>query len=93
MLLIFSCNYVKGFHFQMFWMSSPNNHLSVKVISQETFDWFVKENMEAFGMEMAEAIADAKEQFEKQGINLLNIVTSEKCSQVVVESGLESSCH
>ena len=44
-------------------------------------------------MEMAEAIADAKEQFEKQGINLLNIVTSEKCSQVVVESGLESSCH
>ena len=37
-------------------------------------------------MEMAEGIADAKEQFEKQGINLHNIVISEKGSQVVVES-------
>jgi len=58
----------------------------VKVISQETFDGVVKENMEEFGMEMAEAVADAKEQFEKQGINLHNIVISEKGSQVVVES-------
>ena len=37
-------------------------------------------------MEMAEGIADAKEQFEKQGINLHNILISEKGSQVVVES-------
>ena len=37
-------------------------------------------------MEMAEAIADAMEQFEKQGINLHNIVISEKGSQAVVES-------
>ena len=44
----------------------------------------VKENMEEFGMEMAEGIADAKEQFEKQGINLHNIVISEK--------GFPSSC-
>jgi len=58
----------------------------VKVISQETFDGVVKENMEEFEMEMAEAVADAKEQFEKQGINLHNIVISEKGSQVVVES-------
>jgi len=58
----------------------------VKVISQETFDGVVKENMDDFGMEMAEAVADAKEQFEKQGINLHNIVISEKGSQVVVES-------
>ena len=43
--------------------------------------------MEEFGMEMVEGIADAKEQFEKQGINLHNIVISEKGSQVVVESG------
>ena len=34
---------------------------------------------------MAE-IADAKKQFEKQGINLHNIVISEKGSQAVVES-------
>lgn len=58
----------------------------VKVISQETFDGVVKENMEEFEMDMAEAVADAKEQFEKQGINLHNIVISEKGSQVVVES-------
>lgn len=58
----------------------------VKVISQETFDGVVKENMEEFGMEMAEAVEDAKEQFEKQGINLSNIVISEKGSQVVVEA-------
>lgn len=58
----------------------------VKVISQETFDAVVKENVEDFGMDMKEAIADAKEQFEKQGINLNNLVISEKGSQVVVES-------
>ena len=58
----------------------------VKVITQETFDDVVKENVEEFGMEMAEAIRDAKEQFEKQGINLGNIVISEKGSQVVVEA-------
>jgi len=37
-------------------------------------------------MEMAEAVKDAREQFEKQGINLGNIVISEKGSQVVVEA-------
>jgi len=58
----------------------------VKVISQETFDGVVKENMEEFDMEMPEAVADAKEQFEKQGINLSNIVISDKGSQVVVEA-------
>jgi len=58
----------------------------VKVITQETFDAVVKENVEEFGMEMAEAVKDAKEQFEKQGINLGNIVLSEKGSQVVVDA-------
>ena len=58
----------------------------VKVITQETFDAVVKENVDEFGMEMAEAIKDAREQFEKQGINLGNIVISEKGSQVVVEA-------
>ena len=52
----------------MFWMSSPNSHFSVKVISQETFDGVVKKNTEEFGMEMTEAIADAMEQFEKHNI-------------------------
>ena len=58
----------------------------VKVITQETFDAVVKENVDEFGMEMAEAIKDAREQFEKQGINLGNIVISEKGSQVVVQA-------
>ena len=49
----------------------------VKVITQETFDSVVKENVEEFGMEIAEAVQDAKEQFEKQGVNLGNIVISE----------------
>ena len=40
----------------------------VKVITQETFDSVVKENVEEFGMEMSEAVRDAKEQFEKQVI-------------------------
>ena len=58
----------------------------VKVITQETFDAVVKENVEEFDMEMAEAVKDAREQFEKQGINLGNIVISERGSQVVVDA-------
>jgi len=58
----------------------------VKVITQETFDEVVKENMDDFAMDRAEATKDAKEQFEKQGINLSNIVISDKGSQVVVEA-------
>ena len=57
----------------------------VKVITQETFDAVVKENVDEFGMDIAEAVKDAREQFEKQGINLGNIVISEKGSQVVVK--------
>ncbi|XP_050393057.1 armadillo repeat-containing protein 6 [Patella vulgata] len=45
-----------------------------KVISQETFDDVVKENMEDFDMGVDEAIADAVTQFESQGVNLLNII-------------------
>ena len=58
----------------------------VKVITQDTFDSVVKENVEEFGMEIAEAVQDAKEQFEKQGVNLGNIVISEQGSQVVVNA-------
>ena len=38
----------------------------VRVISQETFDDVVKENMEEFGLSREEAIKDAIEQFESQ---------------------------
>jgi len=48
----------------------------VKVISQETFDAVVKENMEDLGMDKVEAIKEAKEQFQAQGVDLANIVFS-----------------
>jgi len=48
----------------------------VRVISQETFDSVVKENEEEFEMSRAEAIQEAISQFESQGVNLANIVTS-----------------
>lgn len=43
-------------------------------ISQDTFDTAVAENIEEFAMEPEEAVADAIEQFETQGVNLDNIV-------------------
>jgi hypothetical protein len=43
-------------------------------ISQETFDEVVKENVDDLGMEPEEALADAIQQFESQGVNLSNIV-------------------
>jgi len=58
----------------------------VRVITQETFDLVVTENMEEFEMDRAEAVKDAKEQFEQQGVSLVNIVVSEQGSQVVVEA-------
>lgn len=41
--------------------------MSRRRITQETFDDAVKENMEEFEMEPAEALRDAVEQFESQG--------------------------
>lgn len=43
-------------------------------ISQETFDSAVQENVDEFDMEPDEALKDAIEQFETQGVNLSNIV-------------------
>ena len=40
----------------------------VRVITQETFDSVVKENIKDFDMEKEEAIKEAKEQFESQVI-------------------------
>nr|CAH0112641.1 unnamed protein product [Daphnia galeata] len=48
----------------------------VKVITQETFDAVVKENVEEFEMELEEARKDAIQQFVAQGVDLTNIVTN-----------------
>ncbi|XP_062607748.1 armadillo repeat-containing protein 6-like [Saccostrea cucullata] len=45
-----------------------------KVITQETFDDVVKENMTEFEMSADEAVKDAVEQFLSQGVNLMNII-------------------
>jgi len=58
----------------------------VRVITQETFDDVVKENVAEFDMEYAEAVREAKEQFEQQGVNLANIVISEKESHEVLDA-------
>jgi len=58
----------------------------VRVITQETFDDVVKENMEEFDMAYADAVREAKEQFESQGVNPSNIVISEKGVHEVVEA-------
>ncbi|XP_043525596.1 armadillo repeat-containing protein 6 homolog [Frieseomelitta varia] len=46
----------------------------VRVISQETYNEVVNENMEQFSMTPEEAIEDAVKQFEAQGIDLSNII-------------------
>lgn len=50
--------------------------MSRKKISQETFDEVVRENIEDFEHSPQEALADAIDQFKKQGIDLSNIDTS-----------------
>ncbi|XP_073813880.1 armadillo repeat-containing protein 6 homolog [Musca autumnalis] len=48
--------------------------MAAKVISQETFDDVVKENIIEFSMEPEEAKQETIKQFEAQGINLANII-------------------
>ena len=43
--------------------------------------------MEEFGMERAEAVGEAREQFHSQGVSLANIVTSGRLLLVVVVFG------
>ncbi len=45
----------------------------VRVISQETFDAVVRENVDDLGMAQDEAVKDAVEQFKAQGMELSNI--------------------
>ena len=51
----------------------------VRVITQETFDSVVKENIKDFDMEKEEAIKEAKEQFESQVIMLARILQILNC--------------
>ncbi|CAG9792334.1 unnamed protein product [Diatraea saccharalis] len=46
----------------------------VRVITQETFDEVVKENMEDFDMSLEDAITEATAQFQAQGVDLSNII-------------------
>mmetsp|Transcript_22956 Transcript_22956/g.45567 ORF Transcript_22956/g.45567 Transcript_22956/m.45567 type:complete len:150 (-) Transcript_22956:153-602(-) len=50
--------------------------LTIKRISQKTFDECVRENVEELEMEKDEALADAIAQFKSQGVDLTNIDTS-----------------
>ncbi|XP_013147163.1 PREDICTED: armadillo repeat-containing protein 6 homolog [Papilio polytes] len=46
----------------------------VRVITQETYDEVVKENMDEFDMSPEEAVKEAIAQFEAQGVDLSNII-------------------
>ncbi|XP_022353664.1 armadillo repeat-containing protein 6 isoform X2 [Enhydra lutris kenyoni] len=48
--------------------------MSAKRITQETFDAAVRENIEEFEMGPEEAVKEAVEQFESQGVDLSNII-------------------
>ncbi|XP_076066743.1 armadillo repeat-containing protein 6 isoform X2 [Oratosquilla oratoria] len=53
----------------------------VKVISQETFDSVVKENVEEFDMTLEDAVEESCKEFESQGILLSNIVKNMRISE------------
>ncbi|XP_042575041.1 armadillo repeat-containing protein 6 isoform X2 [Cyprinus carpio] len=48
--------------------------MATRRITQDTFDAVVRENMQEFDMEESEALKEALEQFESQGVDLSNIV-------------------
>lgn len=64
---------------------SSTRIIMAKVISQETFDDVVKENILEFSMSVEEARSESIQQFEAQGINLGNII---KDFSINEESGL-----
>lgn len=55
-----------------------------RIITQETFNEVVKENMEEFEMSQEEAIEEARTQFQAQGVNLGNIIMA--CTSAAVVS-------
>ena len=61
-----------------------------KRISQETFDEVVKENLDDFEMEPAEALSEAIKQFKSQGVDLKNIDTSGGIGLAEMKKALQS---
>lgn len=65
-----------------------------KIISQETFDDVVKENIVEFAMGAAEAKDETIKQFEAQGINLANIIKdlslNEESGQPLLNEAIDS---
>ncbi|XP_020636648.3 armadillo repeat-containing protein 6 [Pogona vitticeps] len=53
---------------------SNESRMAAKRITQETFDDVVQENILEFGMDPDEAVTEAIQQFESQGVDLSNIV-------------------
>ncbi|XP_006186310.2 armadillo repeat-containing protein 6 isoform X1 [Camelus ferus] len=64
--------------------------MASKRITQETFDAAVRENIEELEMEPEEAVKEAVEQFESQGVDLSNIV---KMTLKVSADGLQEPTH
>ncbi|XP_040842149.1 armadillo repeat-containing protein 6 isoform X2 [Ochotona curzoniae] len=64
--------------------------MASKRIAQETFDAAVRENIQEFEMEPEEAVREAVEQFESQGVDLSNIV---KVAPKVSADGLTEPTH
>ena len=64
--------------------------LQKKRISQETFDDVVKENVEDFEMEPAEALAEAIKQFQSQGVDLKNVDISGGIGRAEMEAALSA---
>lgn len=64
-----------------------------KVISQETFNEVVKENIVEFSMDTEEAKDETIKQFEAQGINLANIIKdlslNDKTGQPILNESVE----
>lgn len=65
-----------------------------KVISQETYDEVIKENIVEFSMSVEEARLETIQQFEAQGVNLSNIIKdftiNEETGQPVLNEAIES---
>ncbi|XP_055059745.2 armadillo repeat-containing protein 6 [Misgurnus anguillicaudatus] len=60
-------------------------------ITQDTFDAVVRENIEEFDMEGSEALNEAVEQFESQGVDLSNIIKA--IPKVSSEESTEEQTH
>ncbi len=64
--------------------------ITMKRISQETFDEVVNENIEDLDMEPKEALADAITQFKSQGVDLKNIDITGGVGRAEMEAALAS---